>query len=64
MSDEKSASMEGEISYTEIANPLKNMKNNKSPGLDVFTVGFSRVFWLISGHLFYDQLIIAIGMVL
>ena len=35
LSDEKSASLEGEISYTEIANALKNMKNNKSPGLDV-----------------------------
>ena len=41
LSDEKSASLKGEISYTEIANALKNMKNNKSPGL----IGtYSRVF--------------------
>ena len=62
LSDEKSATLEGEISYTEIANALKNMKNNKSPGLDGFTVEFSSFSGLILGHLFYDQLIMAIEM--
>ena len=49
LSDEKSASLEGEISYTEIANALKNMKNNKSPGLDGFTVEFFKFFWVDIG---------------
>ena len=44
VSDEKSASLEGEISYTEIENALKNTKNNKSPGLDGFTVEFFKFF--------------------
>ena len=49
LSDEKSATLEGEISYTEIANALKNMKNNKSPGLDGFTVEFFKFFWVDIG---------------
>ena len=38
------------------------MKNNKSPGLDGFTVEFFifLVVWLILGNLFYDQLIVVI----
>ena len=49
LSDEKSASLEGEISYSEIANALKYMKNNKSPGLDGFTVEFFKFFWVDIG---------------
>ena len=49
LSDEKSASLEGEISYTEIANALKNMKNNKRPGLEGFTVEFFKFFWVDIG---------------
>ena len=49
MSDEKSASLEEEISYTEIASALKNMKNNKSPGLDGFTEEFFKFFWVDIG---------------
>ena len=45
MSDEKSASLEGEISYTETANALKNMKTKKSPALDVFSVALFSSFW-------------------
>ena len=44
LSDKKSASLEGEISYTEITKALKNMKNNKSPCLDGFTVKFLKFF--------------------
>ena len=51
LSDEKSASLEGESSYTEIANALKNMKNNKSPGLDGFTIEFFIFFWVDIGTL-------------
>ena len=39
------------------------MKTNKSPGLDGFTVDvFLSFSGLILGHLFYDQLIMAIEM--
>lgn len=40
LSDQDAEKLEGEISYLELANTLKNMKNNKSPGLDGFTVEF------------------------
>ena len=49
LSDKQSASLEGELSYTEIANALKNMKNSKSPGLDGFTVEFFKKFWIDIG---------------
>ena len=38
LSDKDSHDLEGEILYSEIALTLTNMKNNKSPGLDGFTV--------------------------
>ena len=61
LSNEKSASLEGEFSQTEIENAHKNMKNNKSPGLDGFTVELFKFFsGLILGHLFHNQLIMAI----
>ena len=41
LSDEESQDLEGEIKYSELGTSLKNMKNNKSPGLDGFTVEFS-----------------------
>lgn len=37
--------IEGEITCLELANALKNMKNNKSPGLDGFTTEFFKFFW-------------------
>lgn len=40
-----SVSLEGDISESEIYNVLKNMKNNKSPGSDGFTVEFFKFFW-------------------
>lgn len=40
-----SISLEGDISESEIYNVLKNMKNNKSPGSDGFTVEFFKFFW-------------------
>ena len=49
LSDEQSASLEGELSYSEITNALKNMKNSKSPGLDGFTVEFFKKFWIDIG---------------
>ena len=38
------------------------MKNNKSHGLDGFTVEFFKFFWVDIGAFFYDQLIMAIEM--
>ena len=40
LSDKESQKLEGEITYTERTSALKNMKNNKSSGLDGFTVPF------------------------
>ena len=37
--------LEGEILYSELTQALKNMKNDKSPGLDGFTVEFFKFFW-------------------
>ena len=42
--------MEGEIEYSELGIALKNMKNNKSPGLDGFTVEFFKFFWIAIGY--------------
>ena len=39
-SDKESQELEGEITYTKLTSALKNMKNNKRPGLDGFTVEF------------------------
>ncbi len=38
--------LEGEITVDEASLALKNMKNNKSPGSDGFTVEFFKFFWL------------------
>ena len=45
LSDKESQSLEGEIEYSELGVALKNMKNNKSPGLDGFTVEFYKKFF-------------------
>ena len=42
--------LEGEISYFELAKALKSMKNNKTPGLDGFTVEFFKFFWIDLGR--------------
>ena len=40
LTDIESSSLEGEITADEISKVLRNMKNNKSPGSDGFTVKF------------------------
>ena len=45
LTDEESMEMEHNITLEECYNVLKNMKNNKSPGSDGFTVEFYRHFW-------------------
>ena len=42
--------LEGPLSYAEVYNVLKNLKNNKSPGSDGFTVEFYKFFWKDIGY--------------
>ena len=51
-----SLKLEGEITYNELTNALKNMKNAKSPGNDGFTVEFFKFFWLDFGHFILKSL--------
>ena len=37
--------MEGPLSVAEALKSLKDMKNNKSPGIDGFTAEFYKFFW-------------------
>ena len=50
LSDEEAQTMEGKITYEEAGTVLKNMKNNKSPGSDGYTVEFFKFFWKDLGH--------------
>ena len=56
LSDKESQNLEGEIEYSELGIALKNMKNNKSPGLDGFTVEFFKFFWIDIGYYILNSL--------
>ena len=56
LSDKDSKELEGEILYSELGFALNNMKNNKSPGLDGFTVEFFNFFWTDIGHFILQSL--------
>ena len=43
-------SLEGEITYEEATETLKNMKNDKSPGSDGYTAEFFKFFWRDLDH--------------
>ena len=45
LTEEEQESLEGEITYKEASETLKNMKNNKTPGSDGFSVEFFKFFW-------------------
>ena len=45
LNEGESITLEGLLSISEISTVLKNMKNNKSPGLDGFPADFLKVFW-------------------
>ena len=45
LSDLDSSKLEGENTYVELSTALRNMKNNKSPGLGGFKVEFFKLFW-------------------
>ena len=42
--------IEGLLQYNEVAQTLKNMNNDKSPGIDGFSTNFCKVFWGKIGH--------------
>ena len=46
LNDNAKASIEGELTLTEIGISLNQMKNDKSPGLDGFTAEFFKFFWI------------------
>ena len=46
LTDVQKKSIEGELTISEIGIALKNMKNEKTPGLDGFTSEFFKFFWL------------------
>ena len=50
LSDADSNLLEGELKYFELLQALKNMKNEKSPGQDGFTVECFKVFWVDLGQ--------------
>ena len=50
LTNDESINLEGEITYTELATTLRNMKNGKSPGNDGFTTEFFKFFWPDLGH--------------
>ena len=45
LTDLESDALEGELKLDEISLALKNMKNNKTPGIDGFPAEFFKVFW-------------------
>ena len=50
LSDAESNLLEGELKYFELLQALKNMKNEKSPGQDGFTVELFKFFWVDFGQ--------------
>ena len=50
LTNEESQTLEGEMTYLEALNVLKNMKNDKSPGSDSFTAEFLKMFLADLGH--------------
>ena len=53
---QKKTSLEGKITLDEASAELKNMKNNKSPRSDGFTVEFFKFFWLQLGTFIVNSL--------
>ena len=41
----ESEALNGPITITELSSIVKNMKNNKTPGIDGFPADFLKVFW-------------------
>ena len=45
LNDDESEKLEGLLTLSELTTALKNMKNNRSPGVDGFSCEFFKVFW-------------------
>ena len=45
LNDDESENLEGLLTLSELTTALKNMKNNRTPGVDGFSCEFFRVFW-------------------
>ena len=45
LSDEENKRLDAPLTITELSSALKEMANNKSPGLDGFTTNFYKFFW-------------------
>ena len=45
LTEREAEQLEGLLTYSEISKTLKNMKNDKSPGLTGFSADFLKVFW-------------------
>ena len=56
LSDESRELCEGKVTKKECYTMLKEMKNNKSPGNDGFTVEFYCTFWIALGDMFVEAL--------
>ena len=56
LSDESKELCEGKVTKDECYKMLKEMKNNKSPGNDGFTVEFYSTFWIDLGDLLVEAL--------
>ena len=50
LSEEEAEGLEGPVTYNELLQTLKEMKNNKSPGSDGYTAEFFKFFWNDIGH--------------
>lgn len=50
LSNAESLLLEGELTFEETTETLRNMVNNKSPGSDGFLAEFFKVFWQKLGH--------------
>ena len=53
LENEEAEKLEGEILYTELGKASKTMKNNKTPGLDGFTVEFFIFFFFFFFFFFF-----------
>ena len=45
LTEEEAETLNGDLTLQEVSTALKNMKNNKSPGTDGFSVEFYKFFW-------------------
>ena len=53
LSEKEKEDCDSVINVTELENAVKNMKNNKAPGLDGLPVEFYKIFWTdLKSHLF------------